>query len=205
MRKRVSLVALAIVAALSAPVGTVAAADFAVRVGFENVSPKSNNGTLAGTLRADVGSDSQFTLGATAWLTPNWAVDFQTAIGRFEHEVRLNGTPAATVEHRPTTLQAQYYFGGNGSLRPYIGAGWGWTNVKPKRVFGPLAGANLGLSNDNGLTAEIGVDIVYADAWFVRASAEYLSFESDARLGGAPIGTVEINPWILGLSLGYRF
>lgn len=204
MQKNRSLIALAVAAALSAPVAA-PAADFAVRVGFENVSPKSNNGTLAGTLRADVGSDSQFTLGATAWFTPNLAADFQTAIGRFEHEVRLNGAAAATVEHRPTTLQLHYYFGDGQGFRPYVGAGWGWTNVKPKRVFGPLTGADLGLSNANGFTAEAGVDIVYADAWFVRASAEYLRFETDARLAGTPIGTVKVNPWILGLSLGYQF
>lgn len=205
MRKKPSLIALALAAAMAAPVGAAHAADFAVRVGFENVSPQSNNGTLANTLRADVGSDAQFTLGATAWFTPNLAADFQTAIGRFEHDVRLNGTPSAIVEHRPTTLQMHYYFGNNSGFRPYVGAGWGWTSVKPKRVFGPLAGADLGLSNANGFTAEAGVDIVYADAWFVRASAEYLRFESDARLGGAPIGTVKVNPWILGVSLGYQF
>lgn len=205
MQKNRSLIALALATALAAPFGAVHGADFAVRVGFENVSPKSNNGTLANTLRADVGSDSHFTLGATAWFTPNLAADFQTALGRFEHDVRLNGTPSAIVEHRPTTLQLHYYFDTGSGLRPYVGAGWGWTSVKAARVFGPLAGADLGLSNANGFTAEAGVDIVYADAWFVRASAEYLSFESDARLGGAPIGTVKVNPWILGLSLGYQF
>lgn len=203
MNRKNSLVALA-VAAILAPVGTASALDIAARVGFENVSPRSDNGTLAGTLRADVGSDSSFTFGVTAWFTPNWAADFQSAFGRFEHDVRLNGTPSAIVEHRPTTLQGQYYFD-FGNVRPYVGAGWGWTNVKPKRVFGPIAGANLDLENADGFTAEIGVDVEIAESWFFRANAEYLSFESDARLNGAAIGTFKVNPWIVGLNVGYKF
>lgn len=204
MHMKHSLLALA-AAAFLAPIGSASAVEFAARVGFENVSPKSNNGTLAGTLRADVGSDSSFTFGVTAWFTPNWAADFQSAFGRFEHDVSLNGTPSAIVEHRPTTLQAQYYFDLGGSFRPYVGAGWGWTNVKPKRVFGPLTGANLDLENADGFTAEVGVDVGFAESWFVRASAEYLSFESDATLNRAAIGTVDVNPWIVGLNIGYKF
>lgn len=197
-----TLIAAALGIAFATP--AVAQGPFAVRLGFDNVNPKSNNGTLAGTLRADVDSNSSFTFGATYFFSPSLGIDFQTALRKFEHEVRLNGVPAAEVEHRPTTLQLQYFFG-EGAIRPYVGAGWGWTSIEPTAAFGPLRGANLSLDNANGFTVEAGADIAFAENFFVRLSAEYLSFESDAFLNGAAIGTVDVNPWILGASVGYTF
>lgn len=201
------LIAASVTAALAAPLAQAQDMDFAVRVGFESVNPKSNNGFLANAFTADVESNTSFTLGGTLFFTPNWAVDFQTAIRKYNHEVRLNGAASADVEHRPTTLQAQYHFVGdrNAMFQPYIGIGYTWIAVEPDRTFGPLAGANLALSDSNGLSYEIGADVNFAPQWFARFSAERLKFETDARLNGAPIGTVSVNPWVWGASIGYRF
>jgi len=36
-------------------------------------------------------------------------------------------------------------------------------------------------------------------------SARYIDIDADARLGTASIGTVEVDPFVYGLHVGYRF
>ena len=48
-------------------------------------------------------------------------------------------------------------------------------------------------------------DIDVAPNWFMNVDVRYISIESDASLNGVGIGTVEIDPWIVGLNVGTRF
>jgi outer membrane protein len=45
----------------------------------------------------------------------------------FSHDVELNGTKAATVDHLPPTLSLQYHFNGSGAISPYLGVGLNYT------------------------------------------------------------------------------
>ncbi len=55
------------------------------------------------------------------------------------------------------------------------------------------------------MAGQIGVDIDVAPNWFVNADLRYINIETDATLNGVGIGTVDINPWVVGLTVGTRF
>jgi outer membrane protein len=44
-----------------------------------------------------------------------------------------------------------------------------------------------------------------APNWFMNADFRYIDISSDAKLNGVGIGTVDINPWVIGLTVGTRF
>ena len=51
----------------------------------------------------------------------------------------------------------------------------------------------------------VGIDIDVAPNWFVNAEISYMDIDTKAKVDGASIGTVEIDPWVVGLNVGTRF
>lgn len=187
---------------------------FSVRLGAHNVDPKSNNGQLAG-LDANVSSETNATLGVSWNVTPNLSTDLWVGLDGFRHDVSLAGAGAAfgvgtdtvaSVRHRPLTLGVNYHFG-DGAFRPFIGAGYGWISVGGERGVGALEGAEVSASSANGFTWTVGADIFFGDNVFLRADARRLDFDTDVSVPalGGPVGTVNVDPWVFGVSLGYRF
>jgi len=80
-----------------------------------------------------------------------------------------------------------------------------WTIFFDEDTKGPLAGANLKLDDSVGLAAQLGVDIALNENWFINADVRYMDIETDADVDGASIGTVQIDPLIAGVSVGFRF
>ncbi|MCE3004830.1 MAG: outer membrane beta-barrel protein [Xanthomonadaceae bacterium] len=204
--------ALVLALALAAP-GAASAEGFSVRLGYLNVNPDSDNGRLAGAYDVEVEYDWSATIGASYFVTGNIAIDVQTALAKFKHDLKLTGGATGLptlndanlvgVEHRPTTIQAQWHFAPGEQFGPYIGAGYGWTSISVARNQTGLG--TLDTDRADGFTAEGGLDVNFDNGVFVRGSVQYLKFETDVTLGGAGIGTVEVNPWIYGVQVGYRF
>jgi len=41
--------------------------------------------------------------------------------------------------------------------------------------------------------------------WFLNVDARWFDIDTDARLDGVDFGTIEIDPYALGVSLSHRF
>jgi OOP family OmpA-OmpF porin len=82
--------------------------------------------------------------------------------------------------------------------------GANYTLFSSEETRGPLAGSLLRLDDSFGAAGQVGVDIG-AGNWFFNANARYIQMESDATLDGADIGTLDINPWVYGVHIGYKF
>ncbi|MFC4818933.1 OmpW/AlkL family protein [Dokdonella ginsengisoli] len=181
------------------------AGDWIVKFGAHQVSPKSNNGRLAGgALKADVGNDARPTVSLEYFLTPNWGLEVLAALP-FEHEVRLNGARAAEVKHLPPTVSVQYHFAPGAKVSPFVGVGLNYTRFFSIKEKGPLAGTNLDLSDSWGAAVHAGVDVAINERWSFMADLRWISIETDAKVNGAKVGTVKIDPWVYGVALGYRF
>jgi outer membrane protein len=213
MKTSRSFLAAALGVALVVPAFQASAEGFTARIGFANVDPKSDNGRLAGAYDVEVGSDTSFNLGLAWFATDNIAIDFSTALAKYEHDLSLTGGATGLptlnnanlvgVEHRPTVLQVQYHFAPGSQFSPYIGGGYSWTQVD---VVRNQTGLGVIAADDaNGFAAEGGIDFNFGENLFARASVQYLTFETDVTLGGAAIGTVDVNPWVFGLAAGIRF
>lgn len=176
------------------------AGDWIWRVGVHNVRPKSDNHAVV-----NVDAAASLTFNATYMLAPNWGVEVLAALP-FEHEINLNGGgKVAETKHLPPTLSVQYHFNPNGTWRPYLGAGLNYTLFFDEKTSGALAGTKLELDPSFGLAAQAGLDVQLSGAWFANVDLRWMDIETDAKLNGARIGNVVIDPYAFGLSIGRRF
>lgn len=181
------------------------AGDWLGRVGVWGVFPKSDNLNLGPG--ADLNVDDGYSLGFnfTYMATPNLGLELILALP-FSHDVKLSGAgDVADTKHLPPTLFAQYHFMPQSNFRPYVGLGLNYTMFFDEGTKGALAGKKLKLKDSIGLAGQVGIDIDVAPNWFVNAEVSYMDIDTKAKVDGASIGTVEIDPWVVGLNVGMRF
>ncbi|HHC6536526.1 TPA: outer membrane protein OmpW [Vibrio parahaemolyticus] len=211
-----TICSLAVVAALVSPsVFAHKQGDFVLRVGAASVVPNDSSDKILGS-QEELKVDSNTQLGLTFgyMFTDNISLELLAATP-FSHDIStdlLGLGDIADTKHLPPTLMVQYYFGEPQSkFRPYVGAGLNYTiffdegfNNKAKNV----GLTDLKLDDSFGLAANLGVDYMINDQWFLNASAWYANIETEAtyKFGGAKQKTdVKINPWVFMISGGYKF
>jgi outer membrane protein len=201
-RKRpLTLLACALAAALSTAAAQAhEAGDWLIRGGLHNINPHSDNGGIV-----EVDGATMISFNVLYMFSRNWGVELLGSLP-FEHDISLkNGPEVASVKHLPPTLSVVYHILPDSPIAPYFGVGLNATLFFDESTKGALAGSKLSLDHSFGLAAVAGVDIPLGSNWFLNADVRYLDIETDAKLDGAKLGTVKIDPWALGLSLAYKF
>jgi outer membrane protein len=143
------------------------------------------------------------TFTGTYMLTNNIGLELLAALP-FEHDIELNGSKVGETKQLPPTLSVQWHFP-IGQFKPYVGVGVNYTIFFDQSTTGALDGADLDLDNSLGLAGQAGVDWFINDNWLINFDVRYISIETDAKVNGDKLGTVDINPWIVGLNAGYKF
>ena len=181
--------------------GVADASEWIVRVGGHSVEPKSDNNSVV-----NVDSAQSLTFNVTYLFTPNWGVELLAALP-FKHDIDLNsdGSQVAETKHLPPTLSLQYHFLPDGRIRPYAGLGLNATLFFDEKTTGALAGSDLSLDDSYGLAAQVGVDFDLSDVWLLNVDVRWFDIDADASVDGTSIGTVEIDPYAFGVSIGRRF
>jgi outer membrane protein len=188
------------------------AGDFYTRVGVANVDPKSDNGSLVdGTLDVNVKDESQFAFTLGYRFHDKFGVELLAALP-FKHDISIaDGVATSETKHLPPTVTAQYYpLGGTDArVQPYAGIGINYTQFfSEEKLNAPgtaLDGADLDLDSSWGLAGQLGIDLLIDDNWALNAAAWYIDIDSDAKVGGADVGTVEIDPVVVMAGVSYRF
>lgn len=177
--------------------------DYFTRVGVAKVAPKSDNGTLAGTLDTEVQDDNGFAFTLGYRVHDKLGIELLAA-EPFEHDIELDGNGLASTQHLPPTLTLQYYpLGGTSSrVQPYLGAGVNYTRFSDEHTDGL---GDLELDSSWGASAQLGVDLLINEHWALNAAAWYLDIDTDASLDGNDIGEVEIDPMVFMGGLSFRF
>ena len=201
-----SLLAVGLAAVLYAPQGqTHEAGDFLLKGGVTWVSPKSNNGSVAdGTVKLDVGNNARPSFSLTYMATRNIGIELLGAFP-FQHNIDSNLGRIGKTKHLPPTLSLQYHFLPDSDFQPYVGVGVNYTLFFDEDTKGALSGADLELDDSWGLAAQAGMDFDVAPNWFLNVDVRYIDIDAKAKLDGVGIGTVEIDPWIVGFNVGTRF
>lgn len=61
-------------------------------------------------------------------------------------------------------------------------------------------------SDSFGWALQFGVDYKLRDHWYLNADVKKIFLDTDVHLNhGAIEARVEINPWVVGLGVGYKF
>lgn len=192
----------AIAATFASPAFAYEAGQWILRAGIGTVDPDSDNLTTGDTV-FEVDSGTSLTLTATYMFTENWALDILAA-WPFSHDIEANGVRIAETDHLPPTVSLQYHFLPDSTFKPYAGLGLNYTTFFSTDLD-PAVGDDLDLDDSFGLAAQIGADIELADRWLLNIDVRYINIESDASVDGADLGTVDINPFVYSINVGYRF
>ena len=181
------------------------AGDWTFSLGAHVVAPKSDNGSLAGgALEADVGDNWRPTITGEYFFRDNWGIEVLASLP-FHHDIELNGVKAGSTKHLPPTVSLQYHFTGSEKVKPFIGAGVNYTLFFSQGSTGPLAGADLDLDNSFGLALHGGLDFAVGTNKFVRLDARWIDIDTDVKVNGASVGTVNIDPMVYGAAFVWKF
>lgn len=174
-----------------------------LRFGAHVVDPKSNNGHLAG-MQAKVGDSVRPTISIEYLLDQHWGVEALGAVP-FKHRVKLDGAHSATVRQLPPVLGVNYHFLPQATWSPFVGLGINYTHFYDAKAAGGIRGDKLSLGDSWGAAAHAGIDVRLSSRWLVTADVRWIDIDSKVKLNGARIGKANVDPWVYGLSFGYRF
>ncbi|HYG86060.1 MAG TPA: OmpW family outer membrane protein [Azospirillum sp.] len=194
--------------------------DIVVRARALAVLPQEKGDVTADGLgsigSADIKNDYIPEVDVTYFVTPNIGLNLIAGTSRHSVGVDLNpgasallGTSrvdAGKVSLLPPTLTATYHPLPDSRINPYIGAGINWTlfyNVKN----GPTLS---GTSYDNafGWALQAGVDVYLTDNWLLNFDVKKIWLDTKLKtfLDTTQVSSkVDINPWIVGVGVGYKF
>lgn len=201
--KSIAVASLLCMAPVTAAVAQSVESPWRLHVGAHVVDPTSGNGDLAG-MTSRVGSSTRPTLSLEYMIAPAWSVELLAAIP-FRHDVRLDGQRAVSVKQLPPVLGMNYYFMAGRKISPFLGVGVNYTRFFDAKGHNALQGADVDLGSSWGIAWHGGVDFVIAPRWTFTVDARYMDIDSRVKVGGARVGTAHIDPWVYGLSFGYRF
>jgi outer membrane protein len=174
--------------------------DWLIRVGASYVSPAADNHDIV-----SVESATSATINFSYMMTDVWALEVLAAYP-FKHDLELNdGTKIGSTKQIPPTVSLQYHFMPTEQFQPYVGVGINYTNFFSEKTQGPMEGTDLNLGDSWGLSGQIGFDVLFNDNWFFNLDVRYIDIDTKAKLDGVSLGTVEIDPWIFGGHIGFRF
>jgi outer membrane protein len=178
---------------------------FMIRARVIDVVPdESSTTSIGGSITA--GNRIAPEVDFTYFFTDNIAAELIAATTKHKMGARNTGLgdlDLGTVWALPPTLTLQYHFNPHGQFRPYAGAGLGyvvWYNAKP--------GQMNSISYDNGISyaLQAGMDIGIDDHWALNVDVKKLFHNVDAKVnGGAVTADVDLDPWVIGAGIAYRF
>lgn len=204
MKPLFPLLALAVATlAASAPAAAQDNDPWVLRLGVHVVDPKSGNGHLAG-MKTSVDSSTRPSISLEYMAAPNWGIEVLGALP-FKHEVKLAGQKAATTKQLPPVLGVNYHFAPNSVVSPFVGVGVNYTYFYDSKGKGLLDGQKVDLDNSWGIAGHAGVDFKLNDKWLITADVRYINIDSDVHVNGSKVGSAHIDPWVYGVSFGYRF
>ena len=232
MNPKVKVVVLS--AALSLGSVTGARADWIVRAGAAWAEPEGNGLTLPSNIAvpAGIGANPEIDAqhagpeiaGDITWLfTRNLGLEFWIN-APFQTALRLKGSTGSdnfgNTRYMSPMLNLQWHFVPDGNVRPYIGAGVHHTNFS-YAAYGHI-------DDETNWTAGAGIDFGPPHhGWLLNIYAKYLALHPDGTFsarsfipgisppmfppppGASPpvsfTNSFGINPWVFGISVGWRF
>ncbi len=177
------------------------AGDFMIRVRALGVVPQESS-DMNITAKVKVDNSVVPELDFTYFFTSNVSAELIAAVT--PHDVKTNtGVDAGNAWLLPPTLTLQYHFTQCPLAKPYIGAGVNYTHF-----FNEDAGAlNAVKYKDSvGGALQAGVDIPIQGNWYANIDVKKIFINTTAKFSPSGVrADVNINPWLIGVGIGYKF
>jgi outer membrane protein len=127
------------------------------------------------------------------------------------HDVEAKNTAVGNIDLGsldlvPPTLTLQYHFMPENNIRPYVGAGLTYALIPNED-----SGAATAVRYDDGVigtTLQAGFDYFYNENWCVNFDIKKVWVNVDVEvdaLGTTVDTSVDVDPWLIGIGIGYHF
>lgn len=213
MRTRVLLIVL--IAALVMPAAA-DAGDWIVRLRAINVDPNESSEKIGDT-GSEVAVDSATTAEVDVSYMFNNNFGIEVIAATTKHDLAASGGALAganlgSVKVLPPTAVFQWHPFPKGLLDFYVGAGVNFTYFYSYDLSNDLADlgvTDIGFSNSFGLAGDIGLSVNFGEHFHINGDIKYIQISTDAdiKVGSDTLDevTVDIDPWVFGIGVGYRF
>ena len=163
-----------------------------------------NSGNTATTSALTVDDKTIPEVDITYFFNKNIAAELILTVPQKQH-VYLNGADLGTFKHLPPTLTLQYHFTNFNGYKPYVGAGVNLTKIGKESIKVTNPNDTQLDNTSTGLALQAGVDIPLTKQVFLNFDVKKVQLKSDVYVGGANVGTLKLNPVLVGVGVGYRF
>ena len=179
--------------------------DWMIRVRAIDVHPDSDSSIAGLAPGTEVDVDRQIVpeIDFTYFFDDHLAAELIVAVSR--HSVATTtGVNLGNVLVIPPQLTFQYHFlPDNEYIRPYAGVGGGYLFFVDEN---PGAVNDIDYDDGFSFTLQIGADFPIDENWSFNADLKRIYHNVDATInGGAITADVDLDPWVIGFGVGYRF
>lgn len=206
MKKSVLAVALVSLVSISSQVFAqqVQEGPWLVRVRAVHLDPANKSDPIGGVGASDrltINSKTMPEVDISYFFTPNWATELVLTYPQ-KQKVFLDGTEIGSFKHLPPTLTLQYHFTPQKTISPYVGAGINYTRISSVKLLNGAADLE---SSSVGLALQAGVDFKLDKNWSLNLDVKKVQIRSDVNTAAGQLSAVKIDPWLIGVGVGYRF
>ncbi len=139
------------------------------------------------------------------YFLPHWSAELVLTYPQTQ-DVYVEGTKIGTFKHLPPVLTAKYNFLPGENFQPYVGAGVNITIISDVNLNVPGVSALKLNSTSVGPALQAGFDYKIKDRWYMNVDVKWVLLGSNVYLPGqVRISSVELNPFLIGIGVGYRF
>jgi outer membrane protein len=139
------------------------------------------------------------------FFTPEWAAELVLTYPQ-EQTLRSAGTKIGSFKHLPPSLTVQYHLTGLGAFQPYLGVGVNYTRISDVRWESSVSGLDPKLDRSSvGWAFQIGTDYEITKNTYLNFDVKKVRLATGVRLGGSNIGSLDIDPVLIGVGVGWRF
>ena len=175
---------------------------FQIRLRALGVLPDTDTSVNIGG-KTDVGTAITPELDLSYFITENIAAEI--IAGTAQHSIEYNGnTHLGNTWILPPTVTLQYHFTPDNSFSPDVGAG-----VNYSYFYGEDTGkgfTDLEVDGGFGTALQAGADLWLNQNWGLNVDVKKIFLDIDGKLNGGTIRTdIELDPWLVGGGISYRF
>lgn len=154
-------------------------------------------------LKTSVDTDYVPEFDITYFFTDHIAAELIAATSN--HVVRANDLVLGHAWVLPPTLTLQYHFTPESQFSPYVGAG-----INYSLFYGEDNGdgfTDLDVDNSMSYAVQAGADYWFNEHWGLNVDVKYVDVNVDVQVNDDSLHAydVDIDPWIFGAGISYRF
>jgi outer membrane protein len=196
--------------ALAAPAQAGVLENFQIKVGVSGVLPDEGADTSIGG-DVDISDEWVPSLQLEYFFNDNVSMELLCCVAT--HDVAAVDTAVGDVDlgevtHFPPTLTLTYRWTGFGAIEPYVGAGVNYTAFIDEETPPSPPVNDIDYDESFGPALQAGFDYRVDEHWFVNFDVRRVWINTDVDIDttlGPVTADVDIDPWIVSTSIGYRF